>query len=190
MIRVSGATIKLDRRFQKEAKGIFEKYTFDVGVLQDAPHKNPLTALQGRKRAWKKDIKLTPTEARAQGTLKSYAGGPARKVSTKDSGKTIAEVSEDLRKNTGINFYSLPFKSKKNADILKFLKSFFDLCGGRGEVKRVENTLQAIVRNPILRGDYGKNSPATAKAKGFNRFMIDTAQLFKAITAKVRRVKT
>lgn len=153
--------IKLDGRFAKQAKGVFEKYEFRVGVLNDKPHKQ------------------------ADSGIKSYAGGPARRVSNKNSGMTIAQVSEDLRKRTGINFYTRPFSSKKNTDILNFVKSFFDLCAGRGEIRRTENFLQAIVRNPILRGDYGRNTSTTAKIKGFNRFMIDTAQLFRAIQSKV-----
>ncbi len=36
----------------------------------------------------------------------------------------------------------------------------------------------------MLRGDYGPNSELTRKIKGFDRYMIDTAQLFKAIKAK------
>ncbi len=154
--------IRLDGRFRKQAKGTFEKYEFYVGVLEDRPHKEPGSG------------------------LKSYAGGPARKVSNQPSGKTISEVSEDLRKRTGINIYTRPFSSKQNADILAFTKGFFEFCAGRTQATRLENLLQAIVRNPILRGDYGRNTPVTAKIKGFNRFMIDTAQLFKGIIARVK----
>ncbi len=156
--------IKLDRRFTKQAKGVYEKYGFEVGVLQDKAHKQAKPKSKG---------------------LKSYAGGPARKTSNTGSGMTIAEVSEDLRKRTGINFYTRPFSAKKNKDILAFVKVFFELCAGKSQVKRAENMLQAIVRNPMLRGDYGRNTAPTAKIKGFNRFMIDTAQLFRAITSKV-----
>jgi hypothetical protein len=57
-----------------------------------------------------------------------------------------------------------------------------------GELKRLgfETCLQAIVRNPILKGEYGRNSRLTQKIKGFNRYMIDTAQLFKNIKADVK----
>jgi hypothetical protein len=157
--------LKLDRRFTTQAKGVFEKYDMQVGVLLDSVHKRPLPKVRG---------------------LKVYAGGPARKVSSKSSGKSISEVSESLRKNSGVNFYTAPFQSKKNKDILAFSKVFFQLCAGKTQAKRSENYLQAIVRNPILRGDYGMNNPKTARAKGFNRFMIDTSQLFKAIIAQVK----
>jgi hypothetical protein len=160
-----GVEIKLDKRFRKQAQGVFERYTFQVGILEDGPHKNP-----------------------GKG-LKSFAGGPARKTSNKSSA-SLSQVSEALRKHTGINFYTAPFTSRKNQAILDFTKAFFDLCAGRTQARRAENLLQAIVRNPILRGDYGKNTKITAQIKGFNRFMIDTAQLFRAIQAKVtvRRV--
>jgi hypothetical protein len=162
---MAGFEIKLDKRFRRQAKGVYEKYEFQVGVISDSAYKLPLPASKG---------------------LKSFAGGPARKISSKPSGLMISEVSEALRKNTGINFYTKPFTSGKNKDILDFVKSFFDLCAGRTQAKQTENLLQAIVRNPILRGDYGRNSKITAKIKGFNRFMIDTSQLFQAITAKVK----
>lgn len=162
---MSNVQIKLDRSFMKQAKGKFEKYEFQVGILQDADHKKAMDAAAG---------------------LKSYAGGPSRKASNQSSGKTISEVSEDLRKRIGVNFYIHPFSSKKNQDVLNFVKSFFELCTGRTQSTRAENLLQAIVRNPILRGDYGKNTAQTVKIKGFNRFMIDTGQLFRAIRAKVK----
>lgn len=158
-------TIKLDKRFTRQAQGVFGKYQFQVGILEDRIHKLPQSLAKG---------------------LQSYAGGPARKVSRKSSGMTISQVSKDLRKKTKINFYTRPFKSKKNLEILAFVKEFMKLCTGKTQARRAETLLQAIVRNPILRGDYGRNSSVTAKEKGFNRFMIDTAQLFKAIVAKVK----
>lgn len=155
-----GASIKLDRRFYKQARGAIEKYSFEVGIIQDGPHK------QARK------------------GLKVFAGGPARKVGRKST-QQISEVSERLRKNSGVEFYRRPFRAKGNRDLLLFVRRFFRVIAGKMEARRLVNTLQAIVRNPILRGEYGANSEQTAKRKGFNRFMIDTGQLFKAIRAKV-----
>lgn len=156
--------IELDRRFRDQAKGVFERYKFDVGIINDGIHKSALPSKRG---------------------LKNFAGGPARKTSQFADG-TLSEVSKDLRKKTGINFYTKPFRARRNRDLLRLFKNFFDLCMGRTTKKRLENALQAVVRNPILRGDYGVNIPRTAAIKGFNRFMIDTGQLFKAIVARVR----
>ncbi len=164
MIGAGHTNIKLDGRFRKQAKGAIERYHFDVGVIQDSLHKNAVPKEKG---------------------LKTYAGGPARRVGRKYGALTVRQVSEKLRKHLHINFYTAPFRSKNNGDLLKFLNSFFKLISGKGSQKRLTNSLQAVVRNPILRGDYGRNTSQTAKEKGFNRLMIDTAQLFKAIKATV-----
>lgn len=165
--------IKLDSRFQKKVQGMFEKYQFEVGVLEDKPHKS---ALRGQRGLKGKDV------------LSSYAGGPIRKKSrTKDSGLSVAEVSEANRNRLGFNYLTKPFQ-KRSSDIVRFSKSFFELVFGRSEKRRAENLLQAIVRNPILRGEYGPQHPLTTKIKGFNRPMIDTAQLFKSIQARCRVV--
>ncbi len=156
--------LKLDQRFYKKAKGVYEKYNFDVGILQDSVHKSAIPATKG---------------------IKNFAGGPARKASQRPNG-SVSEISEKLRHQFG-NFYTKPFKSRANRDIRKLIKNFFDLVQGRTQAKRLENTLQAVVRNPILRGDYGSNSALTQKIKTFDRLMIDTGQFFKAIKAKVRR---
>lgn len=161
--------IELDKKFQKRAKGLFGKYEFEVGVLDDGPH---YKAKRGK------------VGAKGQDILKQYAGGPARQQTRQSSGLTIAEVSKSLRDALGFNYILKPFESKQNADIIRFSKEFFKLVFGRTQKKRCENLLQAIVRNPMLRGDYGHNSPLTKKIKGFDRKTIDTAQLFKGITAR------
>lgn len=55
-------------------------------------------------------------------------------------------------------------------------------------IKRVENLLQAVVRNPILKLEYGDNTAITADMKGFDRHLFGTGQTFKAIKAKANRV--
>lgn len=163
--------LKLDPKFQKELRGRFGKYDFQVGILEDGPHMEAKRGKRGLK---------------GQDVLSSYAGGPTRKKSTKQSGLTIAAVSAANMQRLGFNYLLEPFK-KKSSDIVKFLDSFFKLAFGSSEKRRAENLLQAVVRNPMLRGDYGPNSPLTQRIKGFDRAMIDTAQLFKAIKAVVKR---
>jgi len=158
--------IQLDNRFIKKLKGIFERFEFEVGILNDTKHKIPQPAKKGK-----------------MSNLKSYAGGPARKTSFKSGDKNISDIS-----NTWVdkeNYLIKPIRNNKS-DIIKFSKEFIKSAIARTQPKRVINLLQAIIRNPILRGDYGSNTPETVKRKGFNRYMIDTGQFFKAITAKVR----
>lgn len=159
--------IKLDTRFQKKVRGMFEKYNFEVGVLQDGVHKEPKT---GKRGLGGKDV------------ITTYAGGSVRKKSNVPGALTIAEVSEANRARLGINYLTAPFQNR-SSDIIKFTNQFFNFVFGRSEKKRLENTLQAIVRNPILRGEYGTESQLTKAIKGFSRPMIDTAQLFKSIKA-------
>ncbi len=163
--------IELDKRFKKNVQGIFGKYEFQVGVLEDGPHFKPKRGVIGLK---------------GQDVIKTYAGGPARMQTRTPSGQSLSDVSKSLRKNLGFNYLSEPFQKGNVAgqkDILNFTKEFFKLAFGRSQKKRAENLLQAIVRNPMLRGNYGSNSTLTKKIKGFDRKTIDTAQLFKAITA-------
>ncbi len=159
--------ITLDKRFKKNVQGKFGKYKFEVGILQDGPHYNAKRGVPGLK---------------GQEVLKSYAGGPARQQ-TRQSDTTLSNVSKEFREHLGINYLTEPFK-KRTSDIIKFSNEFFKLVFGRSQKKRCENLLQAIVRNPILRGDYGSNSALTVKIKGFDRKGIDTAQLFKSIKAR------
>lgn len=166
-------TLKLDKRFQKRLVVLVKGYTAEVGVLENKPHYLP--------------ARKTGPAGGTKSNLKNLAGGPARKIGRRAAG-TIAEVSEKLRKHTGINFYTKPFSLPRNKDILRFANEYVKTLLRPGSNKRrVENLLQAIVRNPILRGDYGRNRPVTARAKGFNRFMIDTGQLFNNIKARVTR---
>jgi hypothetical protein len=58
---------------------------------------------------------------------------------------------------------------------------------GGGGRQRVLNLLQAIVRNPILKHQYGPNTSATADAKGFDRHLFDTGKMFKSIKAIITK---
>jgi hypothetical protein len=162
--------IVLDKRFKKNIAGRYGKYEFEVGILEDKPYRKPLRGERGLKG---KDV------------LSNYAGGPVRKASRKASDKMISEVSKENRERLGFNYLSKPFENR-SSDIIKFTDAFFDYAFGRTEEARLRNLLQAIVRNPILKGEYGRNSRLTQKIKGFNRYMIDTAQLFKNIKADVK----
>lgn len=166
--------IELNKKFKNNLQGRFGKYSFEVGVLDDKAYMKPRRGERGLKGA---DVTGV------------YAGGPVRKISRTPSGQNVSDVSKANRDRLGFNYLSEPFK-KKSSDIIKFTEEFFKLAFGRSQKKRCENLLQAIVRNPILRGDYGRNSLLTQKIKGFDRSMIDTAQLFKSLKAicKVRGV--
>lgn len=159
------ASFKFQRPISESLRGKIEGYSFDVGVLNDRPHKSP-----------------------GQG-MKSIAGGPARKTGRGYDGKTMAEVSRDARAQLGVNYLIRAFRNRRNREAIAMMQCFWEMVFGtskRSKSKRLENLIQAVVRNPLARADYGKNKSKTAKIKKSNRKFIDTGQLFNSIRAKVK----
>jgi hypothetical protein len=79
-----------------------------------------------------------------------------------------------------------------NQDILKFSHAYVkELLKGNGvsivNNRRVKNLMQAIIRNPILRGDYRLHAKGTKTKKGFERSLIDTGQFFRSIQVIIKK---
>lgn len=162
----------------KIGKGLYEKlnarigaYQCEVGVLEDKPHYEPVHTSIGQ-----------------DPDLKEYAGGKARKISKVKSELTTGQILVENMKRLNINILEEPFE-KKNSDIVKFANAYLKMALSNAHAQRVINLMQAIVRNPILKQEYGHNTPATADAKGFDRNMIDTGQMFRAIRARIKNVR-
>lgn len=160
--------LTFDKRFQKKLRGTFEKYEFEVGILDDKAYRKPLRGERGKQG---KDV------------LTSYAGTKVRKASRIKTDLKISDISKENRER--YNYLQAPFKNQDPA-LKKLFKDFFGLAFGKTEAKRLENTLQAVVRNPILKKHYGQNAALTKTIKGFDHVMMDTAQFFKSIRARVR----
>jgi len=164
--------IDLGSSWGKKLRSRVDSVEFEVGVLEDKPHMNPV------------DQGLFDTPQ-----LKNYAGGPVRRTSRKTSGVSTGEVLVQNMERLNTNLLLEPFQ-KKNSEIMKFTNYFLRYIVGRpgsSNIKRIENLLQAIVRNPILNQEYGTNNPTTADNKGFDRHLFDTGQMFKAIKARMIR---
>lgn len=164
--------ISFGKSWSKKLQGRIEKFDFEVGVLEDKPHRFPEVV------GMFEDPKLA-----------SYAGGPIRKATRNEGPLTVGQILIENMKRLNINILQRPFQ-EESSEIMKFTEAFLNYVTERKHVsiRRVENLLQAIVRNPILRGEYGSNKAITADEKGFNRHLIDTGQTFKAIKARARRV--
>jgi len=149
-----------------------ERFDMEVGVLDDKPHRDPIETPRGK-----------------EPVLGSYAGGPVRKATRKTSGVMTGAIFIENQKRLGIDLLKRPFQDE-SSDLMKFTRAFLQYAVSQKPipVRRIENLLQAVVRNPILKLQYGKNKATTADAKGFDRHMFDTGQMFKAIRAKVSRV--
>ncbi len=158
--------IELNPGFVKRLGKRVERFQFEVGILDDTAHRDAKPANKG---------------------LSSYAGGPVRKMGK--AGETMmSEVAKDNADRIGVDYIRAPFQ-KRSSDILKFTETFFKMIfrDSSSYRRRATNLIQAIVRNPILRGDYGPNSAIAQKWKTFDRNMIDTGQLFKAIKARISK---
>ena len=119
--------------------------------------------------------------------LKRFAGGSARKVSRTQGNTTTSELAVKFEKEH--NIFSAPLENEKNIEVVKILEDLVSwYFQGQDNRKRIENGAQAVVRNQILRGDYGHNSSNTIETKGFDRILIDTAQFFNSIIGDVDNV--
>jgi len=163
--------ISFGNGWTKELKGRVEGFEFEVGILDDKPHRDPI------------ETKLFESPQ-----LGNYAGGPVRQASRQVGPETTAQIFINNQERMNIDLLGRPFR-EKNAEIIKFSNEFLKwVCKRGGSIRRVENLLQAIVRNPILNQEYGGNKAATADSKGFDRLLFDTGQMFKAIIARAKRV--
>lgn len=159
----------------KFISGQLDKYQFDVGILENKQHFAPARKLVGYKngkpvyeKSWYNyaGIKLLKAGNRLDGTLFGIA-------------RELDDAFKWLRK---------PFALSTNKDLLAVINTIVDELNGKENKRRLINAIQAVVRNPILRGDYGRNSKKTAKEKGFNKLMMSTGQFFKNIKARLRNV--
>lgn len=157
--------------FKSSLKRQIEGYEFEVGVLNNKPHRFPVES----------PLFGPPN-------LKEYAGGSVRPTSRIASELTIGDVLVENMKRLNINLLLQPFENPKS-ELIQFTTAFLRFAAGKkGTLRRVENLLQAVVRNPILRQEYGSNKASTADNKGFDRHLFDTGQMFKAIIARAKRV--
>jgi hypothetical protein len=155
-MKITGA-----KQISKKISKKIGEYNFEVGVLQNAPKKLP-----------------------KKGGTKNFAGltiSAIGKTSPKVSLAEVAKYNDDK-----FGWLKKPFKISQNKDVLKVVDEIASQVFGKKSLdnKRLENGVQAVIRNPILRGDYASNAESTIKFKGFDKLGVHTAQLFKAIKAK------
>lgn len=163
--------IALSKNLFRKIERTIEGFEFEVGVLDNKPHRLPVET----------PLFTTPN-------LKTFAGGPVRATSRNKSEFTIGDVLIQNSERLGIDLLREPFKNPES-EINRFTTAFLRFAAARkGSLRRVENLLQAVVRNPILRQEYGANKATTADNKGFDRHLFDTGQMFRAIKAVVKRV--
>lgn len=136
-----------------------DKYECEVGILQDKPHYN------------------------AGIGFKTYAGQQLARTGRKIVG-SLADVAQDLDRR--FHWLERPWRMQSNQAVQDVVNDIAESMNGRDPraKQRVLNGVQAVVRNPILRGDYGGNSSQWAQVKGFNKLLMWTGQFFQNIKAR------
>lgn len=138
-----------------------DKYQVEVGLLSDKPRKKPKF-----------------------GHYKAYAGKTLLQEGKISKGATNIEVAKELDKR--YKWLRKPFLLKNNKEVVLVLNDIVKDMNGADLKKRILNGFQAVVRNPILRGEYGLHSAKWAKIKGFQQLLMMTGQFFKAIQARFK----
>lgn len=116
---------------------------------------------------------------------KRFFGGPANKAG-KNSNTTVRAVLQ--RMDAAFNLLLAPWSNPSNKNVALVLKEILvDMNKSHGDNKRIENAALTTVRNSILRGEYGSNSPETIKQKGFDRLLINTGTMFSSIKARLKK---
>lgn len=151
------------------------EYNCRVGILENKPHYAPLKSTQeykigdkwvSNKKGWVPYM---------------YAGLMLWRQGYRQDG-SLYTVARDLAKQ--IDWLQRPFRLKSNKDVLSVVYLVIEGLNGREVKQRILNAVQAIVRNPLLRSEYGRNSEKWAKYKMFNKWGFLTGQFFKNIKAK------
>lgn len=136
-------------------------YEIEIGALTDRPERTP-----------KKE-------------RKNFFGGYANKAG-KEADTTVRAVLQKM--DAAFNILLAPWSNPSNKNVALVLKEvILDMNKSHGDNKRIENAALAVVRKPILKNEYGHNSPQTIKSKGFDRLLINTGTMFSSIKARLKK---
>lgn len=114
---------------------------------------------------------------------KNFYGGPANKIAGVDTKSNIREVFAKL--NLRYQLLLAPWRNANSKEQVQVAKELVNSLNAGGKpTNAMRNAIQAVIRGPIQRGEYGNNSKGWAAIKGFNRLLINTGTLFRAIKAR------
>lgn len=122
-----------------------------------------------------------------QGTrqLPNYSEGMrVRRVKKRDPDYTLDELLLDLEY---WGLFTGAVDDPQNQDLIQIFEVLNEIFVSGDYNQRyqamLENAARALIRNRIIEGRLGNNSASTIDDKGFNKPLIDTGTLFKAIKA-------
>ena len=153
--------VKLNESFLDKEVKEFEAQRVTVGVLD----KSKYAAIAKPKSAG----------------LKSMKGIPASYIKRRDKSFPMWQLADFLDYHYG--FISKAAINPNNADLVLVMNELKKIFDGKVNPKRIENAAIALVRNQILRKDFGSNAESTEKQKGFDMPLVRTGALFSSIKA-------
>lgn len=113
-------------------------------------------------------------------------GEKARKIRTRSKTLSLRQLAVYLDAQYGV--FSDAVNNANNLDLNKVTQEMIKaFSGGQVEKRRIENAAIAMIRNPIMRKDFGSNMRATSRVKTFDWPMIDTGTFFLSIQADYSR---
>ncbi|EIO4560666.1 hypothetical protein LQM11_001222 [Vibrio parahaemolyticus] len=146
------------------------------------------------------DKSKTARKADREKPLKSFQGKQASRVKTGNAGKSnlkMTKLAEYMDTLYGV--FSKAESHFQNQDVIRVTNELIKLFNAGNAspemIRRIESVARALVRNPIMRKDYGSNAQATIKGgvgynghnvhgKGFDWPMVDTGAFFNSIKAQ------
>ena len=114
--------------------------------------------------------------------FKNFPTGRALKIKSKSKTLTMKNLVKMLDKKYG--FVSDAAVNEKNADLILVMNELKQIFNGKVNPRRIENGAIALVRNQIMRKDFGDNKESTIKQKGFDQPLVRTGAMFKSIKAR------
>lgn len=105
------------------------------------------------------------------------------------NGSSLQAVAAELEKRYG--WIEKGIQTKSNDDLRRAIDIVVKgLSEGQFTEQQFINAIVATFVNPIHRREFGHNSPATIKAKGFDKVMVDTQRFIRSIKARLTRRPT
>lgn len=178
-----GGSWLIDKGFSKRVGRRYERYDIQAGILKNSDHRPARSRF------------TTTGKVKKGGGLTTVDGMPARRkgpiMTASAFTPSVAEISAGLRRRTRVNIYAAPFRGRPSREVKRFLSLLYKMFGAKKTSqyrKRAEEALIAAITAPIKARKYGQHSRAWQQVKGFQRRFVDTGQLYKAITARIKPI--
>lgn len=135
---------------------------------------------------FKKSIRTMMSADSSQGIISTGLQGTYVRAPKKSSKNiSLRKLASKLEKKRGI--FSSVLSNTNNKELVSLVQFFAIINKTEKQIRQLEKACKALVRNPILLGDYNPNSKSWTKKKGFNHYGIATGTFLKNIDARFKK---